>query len=60
MCLFMNYLKVQCKTIFVSDEDKELAKLLTGYQDMIGLLKIHKAARLNTQVIFIHFYFIFI
>ncbi|CAJ1948972.1 unnamed protein product [Sphenostylis stenocarpa] len=34
----------------IPDEDKELAKLLTGYQDMIGLLNVHKAARLNTQV----------
>ncbi|BAT96852.1 hypothetical protein LR48_Vigan11g163100 [Vigna angularis] len=34
----------------IPDEDKELAKLLTGYQDMIGLINIHKAARLNTQV----------
>lgn len=32
------------------DEDKELAKLLTGYQDMIGLLNVHKVARFNTQV----------
>lgn len=33
-----------------SDEDKELAKLLTGYQDMVGLLNVHKVARINTQV----------
>lgn len=33
-----------------SDEDKELAKLLTGYQDMIGLIGVHKVARFNTQV----------
>lgn len=33
------------------DEDKELATLLTGYQDMVGLLNIHKVARLNTQVL---------
>ncbi|KAK2979137.1 hypothetical protein RJ640_029295 [Escallonia rubra] len=26
----------------IQDEDKELAKLLTGYQDMVGLLNIHK------------------
>lgn len=32
------------------DEDKDLAKLLTGYQDMIGLLSVHKVARINTQV----------
>ncbi|KAJ8899661.1 hypothetical protein K2173_019357 [Erythroxylum novogranatense] len=33
----------------IPDEDKELAKLLTGYQDMIGFLNIHKIARINTQ-----------
>ncbi|KAG5574517.1 hypothetical protein H5410_054651 [Solanum commersonii] len=34
----------------IPDEDKELAKLLTGYQDMLGLLSVHKVARINTQV----------
>lgn len=34
----------------IPDEDKELAKLLTGYQEMVGLLSIHKVARINTQV----------
>ncbi|KAL3527576.1 hypothetical protein ACH5RR_012236 [Cinchona calisaya] len=34
----------------VPDEDRELAKLLTGYQDMLGLLNVHKVARINTQV----------
>ncbi|KAL8550185.1 hypothetical protein ACS0TY_008858 [Phlomoides rotata] len=34
----------------IPDEDKELAKLLTGYQDIVGLLSIHKVARINTQV----------
>lgn len=34
----------------IPDEDKELAKLLTGYKDMLGLLNIHKVARTNTQV----------
>lgn len=34
----------------IPDEDKELASLLTGYQDMVGLLSVHKVARLNTQV----------
>lgn len=34
----------------IPDEDKELAKLLSGYQDMVGLLNVHKVARLNTQV----------
>ncbi|XP_057962185.1 elongator complex protein 4 isoform X2 [Malania oleifera] len=34
----------------IHDEDKELAKLLTGYQDMVGLLNVHKVARINTQV----------
>ncbi|KAF5958789.1 hypothetical protein HYC85_006014 [Camellia sinensis] len=34
----------------IPDEDKELANLLTSYQDMVGLLNVHKVARLNTQV----------
>ncbi|KAL8167299.1 hypothetical protein V2J09_008798, partial [Rumex salicifolius] len=34
----------------ISDEDKELTKLLTGYQDMVGLLNIQKVARMNTQM----------
>lgn len=38
--------------MYLSDEDKDLAQLLTGYQDMLGLLSIHKVARFNTQVRF--------
>lgn len=34
----------------IPEEDKELSKLLTGYQDMVGLLNVHKVARPNTQV----------
>ncbi|KDP44777.1 hypothetical protein JCGZ_01277 [Jatropha curcas] len=34
----------------IPDDDKELAKLLTGYQDMVGFLNIHKVVRFNTQV----------
>ncbi|XP_074304079.1 elongator complex protein 4 isoform X2 [Silene latifolia] len=34
----------------IPDEDKELANLLTGYQEMVGLLSVHKVARFNTQV----------
>ncbi|XP_050388083.1 elongator complex protein 4-like [Argentina anserina] len=34
----------------IPDEDKELATLLTGYQDMIGLLNVQKVAQINTQV----------
>ncbi|KNA08240.1 hypothetical protein SOVF_164170 [Spinacia oleracea] len=34
----------------IPDEDKELAQLLTGYQEMVGFLSIHKVARINTQV----------
>ncbi|XP_042987454.1 elongator complex protein 4-like [Carya illinoinensis] len=33
----------------IPDEDKEFANLLTGYQDMVGLLNVHKVARVNTQ-----------
>ncbi|KAL6008099.1 hypothetical protein ACLOJK_033605 [Asimina triloba] len=35
----------------IPDEDKKLAKLLTGYQDMVGLLHIHKVAQANTQAV---------
>ncbi|XP_028103878.1 elongator complex protein 4-like [Camellia sinensis] len=35
----------------IPDEDKEFANLLTGYQDMVGLLNVHKVARLNTQLV---------
>ncbi|XP_047319200.1 elongator complex protein 4 [Impatiens glandulifera] len=34
----------------IQDDDKEMAKLLTGYKDMVGLLNVHKVARMNTQV----------
>ncbi|KAK9949341.1 hypothetical protein M0R45_004870 [Rubus argutus] len=34
----------------IPDEDKELATLLTGYQDMVGLLNVQKVAQINTQV----------
>ncbi|CAA7394313.1 unnamed protein product [Spirodela intermedia] len=34
----------------IQDEDKNLAQLLSGYQDMVGFLKVHKVAQLNTQV----------
>ncbi|KMZ64734.1 Elongator complex protein 4 [Zostera marina] len=34
----------------IPDEDKDLAKLLTGYQDMVGFVHIHKVAKINSQV----------
>ncbi|KAE8735100.1 hypothetical protein F3Y22_tig00000477pilonHSYRG00483 [Hibiscus syriacus] len=34
----------------IQDEDKKLALLLTGYQDIVGFLNVHKLARINTQV----------
>uniref|UniRef100_A0A0E0ACC0 Elongator complex protein 4 n=1 Tax=Oryza glumipatula TaxID=40148 RepID=A0A0E0ACC0_9ORYZ len=34
----------------IPDEDKGLAKLLTGYQDMVGFLHVHKVAQTNSQV----------
>ncbi|KAK9110772.1 hypothetical protein Sjap_018832 [Stephania japonica] len=34
----------------IPDEAKEMSKLLTGYQDMFGLLHVHKVAQINTQV----------
>nr|XP_023912634.1 elongator complex protein 4-like [Quercus suber] len=48
--------ETRCRTfgvemkVLVSDEDKEMAKLLTGYQDIVGLLNVHKVACINTQV----------
>ncbi|RLN17013.1 elongator complex protein 4 [Panicum miliaceum] len=36
--------------VLVTDEDKDLAKLLTGYQDMVGFLHVHKVAQTNSQV----------
>ena len=36
--------------VVVTDEDKDLAKLLTGYQDMVGFLHVHKVAQTNSQV----------
>ncbi|KAE8792149.1 elongator complex protein 4 [Hordeum vulgare] len=33
-----------------SESDKDLAKLLTGYQDMVGFLHVHKVAQTNSQV----------
>lgn len=34
----------------IPDEDKELASLLTDYQDMVGFVHVHKMACINTQV----------
>ncbi|KAK8949269.1 Elongator complex protein 4 [Platanthera zijinensis] len=34
----------------IPDDDKDLAKLLTGYQDMVGLLHVHKVAQISSQV----------
>ncbi|KAL5706079.1 Elongator subunit elp4 [Ranunculus cassubicifolius] len=34
----------------IPDEDKELANLLTGYQDMVGFLHVNKVSQINTQV----------
>ncbi|KAK3017431.1 hypothetical protein RJ639_007589 [Escallonia herrerae] len=50
MLSFIRYLKSMSKPNFESDEDKELAKLLTGYQDMVPVIldattfsmKLHK------------------
>nr|CAD1831853.1 unnamed protein product [Ananas comosus var. bracteatus] len=33
----------------IPDEDKDLGKLLTGYQDMLGFLHVHKVAQSHTQ-----------
>lgn len=34
----------------IPDDDKDLAMLLTGYQDMVGLLHVHKVAQFSSQV----------
>ncbi|XP_057815594.1 elongator complex protein 4 isoform X1 [Cryptomeria japonica] len=34
----------------IPDDDKELATMLTDYQDMLGFVHIHKLACINTQV----------
>ena len=36
--------------VVVTDEDKDWAKLLTGYQDMVGFLHVHKVAQTYSQV----------
>lgn len=48
--LNLNWNLTLCEMHFIPDEHKDLAKLLTGYQDMVGLLHVHKVARINTQV----------
>ncbi|KAK9949336.1 hypothetical protein M0R45_004865 [Rubus argutus] len=35
---------------FENYEEKDLATLLTGYQDMVGLFNAQKVAQINTQV----------
>ncbi|KAG6543307.1 hypothetical protein Mapa_015221 [Marchantia paleacea] len=34
----------------VQDEDKELEAMLTDYRDIVGFLRVHKLASINTQV----------
>lgn len=34
----------------VLDEDKEMAGMLTDYQEIVGFLRVHKLASINTQV----------
>lgn len=33
-----------------ADEDKELEAMLTDYRDIVGFLRVHKLASINTQV----------
>jgi hypothetical protein len=33
-----------------ADEDKEMAGMLTDYQEIVGFLRVHKLASINTQV----------
>jgi elongator complex protein 4 len=46
----LHYSVFQLPVYLVTDEDKDLAKLLTGYQDMVGFLHVHKVAQTNSQV----------
>jgi hypothetical protein len=34
----------------VADDNKEMAGMLTDYPDILGFLRIHKLASINTQV----------
>lgn len=34
----------------VADENKEMAGMLTDYQEIVGFLRVHKLASINTQV----------
>lgn len=42
--------KLSMVVFLLTDEDKDLGKLLTGYQDMLGFLHAHKVAQIHTQV----------
>lgn len=50
ICISVSSINEILTHIIIVDEDKELTKLLTGYQDMVGLLNVHKVAQINTQV----------
>jgi len=43
---------VQLFVTFQTDDDKDLEKLLTGYEDMVGFLHVHKVAQINSQVLY--------
>lgn len=34
----------------IRDDDKEMESMFTGYKDMVGLLRVHKVATINSQV----------
>ena len=36
-----------------ADEDKEMAGMLTDYQEIVGFLRVHKLASINTHVCFL-------
>lgn len=38
-----------------ADEDKEMAGMLTNYQEIVGFLRVHRLASINTQVFFFSF-----
>ncbi|KAH0466563.1 hypothetical protein IEQ34_003801 [Dendrobium chrysotoxum] len=49
-CWSYSYTITMRSTMWILYDDKDLAKLLTGYQDMVGLLHVHKVAQISSQV----------
>lgn len=52
--------RFSCSLVVVidADEDKEMAGMLTDYQEIVGFLRVHKLASINTQVYFLRCFWI--